>query len=411
MHYYWSGLPVYVKDYCKSCTTCSHTKPVRHRPYGILKQLLIPEKPWNSISMDFIEKLPQSSSYTSILVIVDHLSKQSLFILTHDTITSQQLAQLFVLHVFSKHGVPSHVTSDRRMEFISHFFQSLRTTLDMKLHFTSGYHPEGDRQTKRTNQTLEQYLQVYCNYQEDNWSKLLPLAEFAYNNTPSATTGITPFFANKGYHPNLTVHPERDLASARARNFVTDLDELHHELRQHIAEAQRRYQVPADSRRLPAPEFNIGNHAFVKAQFFRTTRPSKKLSDKFLGPYEILARPGTHSVMLRLLDSLRAVHPVFHVSMLEPATPNPIPDRIQPPPLLITVNDEPEFKISEILDTKIDNQCHACKLLYLFHWTGYEGTDEETSWILTSEHGHASELVSDFHKAYPAKPGPLSSLS
>src|SRR5882672_9742997 len=111
MHYYWSRLPVYVKDYCKSCTICSRAKPVCHRPYGLLKQLPIPKKPWNSILMDFIEKLPQSSGYTSILVIVDHLSKQSLFILTHDTITSQQLAQLFVLHIFSKHGVPSHITS------------------------------------------------------------------------------------------------------------------------------------------------------------------------------------------------------------------------------------------------------------------------------------------------------------
>src|SRR5882724_8756045 len=71
--YYWSRLPVYVKDYCKSCTTSSHAKPECHKPYGLLKQLPIAEKPWNSISMDFIEKLPPSSSYTSILVIVDRL--------------------------------------------------------------------------------------------------------------------------------------------------------------------------------------------------------------------------------------------------------------------------------------------------------------------------------------------------
>src|SRR5882724_9860811 len=143
--------------------------------------------------MDFIEKLPPSSSYTLILVIVDCLSTQSLFILTHDTIMSPQLAQLFILHVFSKHGIPSHITSDCSMEFVSHFFRSLGTALDMKLHFTSGYHPKGDRQTEKKNETLEQYLRVYCNYQQDNWSELLPLAEFAYNNTPSATTGITPF--------------------------------------------------------------------------------------------------------------------------------------------------------------------------------------------------------------------------
>jgi IS30 family transposase len=73
------------------------------------------------------------------------------FISTHDTITSMQLAQLFVLHMFSKHRVPSHFTSDRGTEFISHFFRSHGKALDMRLHFTSGYHPEGDGQTEHTN--------------------------------------------------------------------------------------------------------------------------------------------------------------------------------------------------------------------------------------------------------------------
>ena len=94
------------------------------------------------------------------------------------------------------------------MEFISTFFHSLSKVLDMKLHFTLGYHPEGDGQTECTNQTLEQYLQAFCNYQQNNWSDLLPIAEFAYNNTPNATTGLSPFYANKGYHPDLSIHPE-----------------------------------------------------------------------------------------------------------------------------------------------------------------------------------------------------------
>ena len=106
----------------------------------------------------------------------------------------------------------------------------------MILHFTSGYHPEGDGQTERTNQTLEQYLRIFCNYQQDNWNTLLPLAEFTYNNTPSATMGISPFFANKGYHPNLTIHPKRDLASACAKDLVVNLDKLHQELKATIAD-------------------------------------------------------------------------------------------------------------------------------------------------------------------------------
>ena len=114
--------------------------------------------------MDFIEKLLSFSGFNTILVIVNRLTKQAIFIPAYDIITSADLARLFVLHVFSKHGIPSYVTSDRGSEFVSNFFRSLGTALDMQLHFTLGYHPEGDGQTERTNQTLEQYLCVYCNY-------------------------------------------------------------------------------------------------------------------------------------------------------------------------------------------------------------------------------------------------------
>ena len=158
--------------------------------------------------MDFIEHLPASSGYTSILIIVDQLSKQGIFIPTVDEITAPQLAKLFVIHVFSMHGVPSHVTCDCGSEFVSVFFHSLGQALDMKIHFTSGYHPEGDGKTERLNQTLEQYLRIFCNYQQDNWSELLPLAKFTYNNAPSTTMGMSPFYTNKGYHPNITVYPE-----------------------------------------------------------------------------------------------------------------------------------------------------------------------------------------------------------
>jgi protoheme ferro-lyase len=75
--------------------------------------------------MDFIKQLPNSESFTAILVVVDCFTKQALFIPTHDTITSTQLAELFIIHVFSKHGVPSHITSDQGSKFVSCFFRSL----------------------------------------------------------------------------------------------------------------------------------------------------------------------------------------------------------------------------------------------------------------------------------------------
>jgi len=356
--------------------------------------------------MDFIEKLSSSSSFDTIRVIVDRLSKQAIFILTHDTITSAELARLFVIHVFSKHGVPSHVTSDHGSEFVSHFFHSLGTTLDMRLHFTSGYHPEANSQAEWTNQTLEQYLCIYCNYQQDNWSELLPLAEFAYNNAPSTTTGVSPFFANKGYHPNLSVYPERDIASSHARDFVLNLDELQDTLKEEIAKAQRQYQPSADSRRQQPLDFQVRQSVFVRSQYFQMTRPSKKLSEKYLGPYEIIAQPSPQSFTLRLPDTMKAAHPVFHISMLEPATPNTFQQRSEPPPAPVIIDGEPEYEISKIVDSKIDCR-RACKLLYKVIWLGYKDTDNDSEWLPATELEHTKELLNDFHLKYPSKLGPL----
>src|SRR5258705_6450455 len=187
--------------------------------------------------MDFIKQLPASEGFTAILVIMDRLTKQLLFIPTHDMVDAPQLAQLFLTHVFLKHGTLGHVTSDHGTEFVSHSFHSLGSLLSMKLHFMLGYHPEGDGQMEWINQVLEQYLQAYMNYQQDNWAPLLPLAEFAYNNAMSATTGISPFFANKGYHPRLSTNLLAPSSSSEAQCYVADLDQLHSQLKASITEA------------------------------------------------------------------------------------------------------------------------------------------------------------------------------
>ena len=101
--YTWPGVCTFIKDYVSSCTSCGSAKAPRHRPYSLLKQLPIPAHLWHSISMDFIKQLPSSNGFTSVFIIVDCLLKQGIFIPTHDTITSTELAKLFVAHVFSKH--------------------------------------------------------------------------------------------------------------------------------------------------------------------------------------------------------------------------------------------------------------------------------------------------------------------
>ena len=159
-------------------------------------------------------------------------------------------------------------------------------------------------------------------------------------------------------------------------------------------------------RRSPAPDFKVGDKVFIKAQFFQTTQPLKKLSKKYLGPYKIIAQPNTLLFTLCLPESMRSVHLVFHVSILEPTTSNTFSKRIQLAPAPVIIDRKPEYEISWIVDSKIDHWW-TCKLLYKVIWLGYKDTGDESEWIPTSELSHAADLVSDFHITYPVKPGPL----
>src|SRR5258708_36937223 len=114
-----------------------------------------------------------------------------------------------------------------------------------------------------------------------------------------------------------------------------------------------------------------------------------------------------HSITICLPQQFRRVHPVFHVSQLEPAFQNPFPHREQPPPPPIELDSKTEYEVSKILNSKLD--CHfkvANALQYLVCWTGYKGTDKETSLVAASDLATVLDLCASFHQHYPQKPGP-----
>ncbi|MBW0579671.1 hypothetical protein O181_119386 [Austropuccinia psidii MF-1] len=107
--FHWSGMTQFIKEYVSSCQQCPRNKNIHHKKFGLLKPLLIPNGPWICLSMDFITQLPLSNSFDSILVIVDRFSKMAVFIPTISSITSLDLAHLFIKNIFSKHGLPSSI--------------------------------------------------------------------------------------------------------------------------------------------------------------------------------------------------------------------------------------------------------------------------------------------------------------
>src|SRR5882724_1301133 len=277
----------FVTDYIHSCLVCSRSKSLHHKPYGPHRFLLIGKWPWDSILMDFIEGLPLSNGHDTILVVVYCLTKMALFIPTFRDIDAEDLARIFLSQVFAKHGTLTDIVSDRGKHFISRFWRSLCQLLGINANLLMAYHPETDGQTERVNQILEQYLWVYINYQQDSWVNLLLLAEFACNNTSHSATMVTPFFANKGFHPKLEVSLE-PVVSEAAHQVATDLKELHLYLRNQISCALKQYEVHSAARRLLIPPFKVGDTVWLDARNIRTTRPSKKLNHRFLEPFPIV---------------------------------------------------------------------------------------------------------------------------
>ncbi|MBW0560358.1 hypothetical protein O181_100073 [Austropuccinia psidii MF-1] len=166
--FHWSGMTQFIKDYVSSCQQCSRNKNIHHKKFGFLKALPIPNGPWICLSMDFITQLPLSNSFDLIPVIVDRFSKMAVFIPTISSITSLDLAHLFIKNIFSKDGLPSRIVSDRGPLFVFSFWTNLCQKLKISRDLSNAYHPETDGQTERVNQILEQYLQMYFSYHQDD---------------------------------------------------------------------------------------------------------------------------------------------------------------------------------------------------------------------------------------------------
>lgn len=396
--YWWPGMRNYINHYVDTCDECCRAKSKRHQPYGNLKSLPIPPYPWSSISMDLIEQLPSSNGFNSILVVVDRLTKQAIFTPTTTNLTAEELARLYVTHVFSKHGLPQNIVSDRGSEFTSRFWRAFSEMLGIDLLFSTAFHPETDGQTERVNQVLEQYLRTYADYKQSNWASLLPLAEFAYNNSPHSSTGVSPFFANKGYDPKADFTPQDTTINAPlAAVYTANLSSLHQHLQQELRKANEASANAFDKGRAPIPAYNVGDQVWLSAKHIRTTRPTKKLDHRFLGPFKIIEKLSSHAYRLELPSTMR-IHNVFHAQLLEPYLENTIPNRAQEPPPPVEVEGQEEYEVEAILDHRT-NQRRKEPLQYLVKWLGYN----EQTWEPPSHLSNALDLLKEYNKIHNIK--------
>ncbi|KAJ1584338.1 hypothetical protein NDA12_003371 [Ustilago hordei] len=378
-HYWWPNMTAWIADYVASCPVCARYKAPRHRPYGLLQPLATPDRPWGSISLDFIEGLPpskkyDSKTYDSILVIVDRLTKFAILAPTHKTVTAKQTAVLLYGHMVRLFGYPDHMVSDRGRQFISGAWKAFAEQMGVKHSLSTAYHPQTDGQTERVNQVIEQYLRMYCNYEQNDWANLLDTAAFVYNNTVHNSIGVSPFFACYGWNPK--AHP--DIPQRLGVNdpgrfeYLMDGKERCKYLQEQIREAQRR-SVNQYNRKHKDIEFKVGDMVYINRRNWKTRRPTPKLDTRFAGPYPVQERVGRRAYRITLPANLR-VHDVFHVSMLEPARTSSLPQRAEQPTIPSLPDEDLDFEVEALIDKRSHNGTTEYKVL----WRGY--SEEAASW-------------------------------
>ena len=189
-----------VDRFVKNCHVCQRSRTTRHAPFGILRPLPIPDRPWQDIAMDFVIGLPWSQGSDAIWVVIDRLTKARHFVPCRMSIDAAGLADLFIEHVSELHGLPNSIVSDRGPQFAAALWQRLCGRLGIDNWLSTAFHPEADGQTERANAVME-YLRAHVLNLQDDWSTWLPLAEFAANYQAPKMTGVSPFFGMYGQDP------------------------------------------------------------------------------------------------------------------------------------------------------------------------------------------------------------------
>ncbi|GKA02081.1 hypothetical protein Tco_0674746 [Tanacetum coccineum] len=289
--YWWPNMKAIIVEYVGKYLTCSKVKSECHKPSGLLVQPEILKWKWEIITMDFVTKLPKTSSrHDTIWVIVDRLTKSAHFIPTKETDSMESLTRLYINEIVSRNGVPISIISDRDSRFTSRFWQSMQSALGTQLDMSTAYHPQTDGQSKRTIQTLEDMLRA------------------------------SPFEALYGQKCRSPV------CWAEVGDVQLMGPEIIHETTKNILQIRQRLQAARDQQRSYANvrrkplEFQVGDRVMLKVSPWKgVVRFGKrgKLNPRYIRPFKFLDRIGPVAYRLEIPKELSNVHNTFYVSNLK----------------------------------------------------------------------------------------------
>jgi hypothetical protein len=309
-HCWWKSMTDDVVKFCSSCETCARSKPNNQKPYGLLNPLEVPTSPWETIGIDFIGPLPESSdrdaSYNQITVIIDLLTASVVLVPSRIDYKAKDVAELIYHEVYKNYGLPQNIVSDRDVLFTSHFWQELNKLLGIKLRMSTAYHPQTDGSTERANRTITQMIRTCIAPDQKDWVQKLPGIQFAINSARSESTGFAPFFLNHGRIPKTMIWENPD--GSRYPGVVKFAERMKLAIfsaHDSILVARVKQTRDANKHRRQAP-FVEGDLVYLSTQNIKLQKGlARKFAPKFIGPYKLLKSYGNNSFLVDLPPELK----------------------------------------------------------------------------------------------------------
>jgi len=273
---------------------------------------------------------------------------------------------------------------------------------------STAFHPQTDGQTERLNQTIEAYLRAFVGHEQDNWVRLLPMAEFVYNNSVTTGNGVTPFYANYGFHPRTINPPDEKDEPVNPTSTVYGhwMTAIHDSARKGLEATQERMRRYTNPNRKPPPAYQVGDLVMLNGRNIKTRRPSRKMDHKNHGPFQIEKVVSPLAVRLTLPRKWK-IHNVFHVSLLEPYRTSK--HRAPPDPSKVLreaddIEQSEEYDVKEVMMAAERGPGNNKQVLYLVKWLDYPERKDWTEEPYDNFSEGGLEKLWEFHQRNPDVP-------
>jgi hypothetical protein len=353
--------------------------------------------------------LPPSgeAKYTAILVIVDKLTKYAIIVPTHDGLTQEGFARIFVERVANVYGLPERIIADQDKRWSTVFWRSVVEYYGSVMALSSSHHPQTDGQTEVLNSLIEQMLRAYVASDRTSWARWLSEASRAYNSSVHGSTGYSPDFLLMGYQPRGAASflvPETDpakrpfLPSQKAEEYIAVMERHRQSARDALALAQERQARAYNKGRRPVEEFKPGYLALINPHTLKLVDvkgTGKKLVQKTIGPFEVMEKINPLVYRLCLPDNY-PMHSIFNLAHLRKyhVSDPRWGERSTLPPTRDFLNASEEYEVGVILGHRLTKRKDGNRRMYLVRWRGYEPSED--SWVSDYSLRNAPEILRDY---------------